>query len=63
MPFFHEFDDAYQPAIKPASEAAVLMQSAWTSRFHEEHSGPGLNQIAKADVVIADLSDRNPNVF
>ena len=42
MPFFHEFDDAYQLAIKPASEAAVLMQSAWTSRFRREYSGPGL---------------------
>lgn len=64
MPFSSVFEDAYRLAIKPACEAA----GAYTERVDEQiFSGSILeriyNQISKADLVVADLSERNPNVF
>lgn len=64
MPFSPAFEDAYRLSIKPACEAA----GAYAERVDEQiFSGSILeriyNQIWKADLVIADLSERNPNVF
>jgi hypothetical protein len=64
MPFSKSFEDMYTLAIKPACEAA----GAYAERVDEQiFSGSILeriyNQIAKADLVVADMSDRNPNVF
>ena len=64
MPFSPAFDDAYRLAIKPACEAA----GSYAERVDEQiFSGSILeriyNQISKCDLVIADLSERNPNVF
>lgn len=64
MPFDQEFEDTYELAIKPACETA----GAYSERVDEQiFSGSILdriyNQIAKADVVIADLTGRNANVF
>lgn len=64
MPFSEGFEDTYMLAIKPACEAA----GAYAERVDEQiFSGSILeriyNQIAKADLVVADMSDRNPNVF
>jgi hypothetical protein len=64
MPFDREFDDEYNLAIKPACDAA----GAYAERVDEQvFTGTILdricNQIAKADIVIADLTGRNPNVF
>ena len=64
MPFSEAFDDAYQLAIKPACEAA----GAYAERVDEQiFQGSILdrvyNQIAKADIVVADLTGHNPNVF
>ena len=64
MPFSRSFDDAYRLAIKPACEDA----GAYAERVDEQiFSGSILeriyNQISKADVVVADLSERNANVF
>lgn len=64
MPFSASFEDTYQLAIKPACEAA----GAYAERVDEQiFSGSILeriyNQIAKADLVVADMSERNANVF
>jgi hypothetical protein len=64
MPFSPAFDDAYDVAIRPACEAA----GAYAERVDKQiFSGSIMervyNQIAKADIVVADLSERNPNVF
>jgi nucleoside 2-deoxyribosyltransferase len=64
MPFSPAFDDAYKLAIKPACDVA----GAYAERVDEQiFSGSILeriyNQISKADLVIADMSERNPNVF
>jgi hypothetical protein len=64
MPFDREFDDTYELAIKPACDAA----GAYAERVDEQIFAGSIldriyNQIAKADVVVADLTGRNPNVF
>lgn len=64
MPFSRIFDDTYHLAIKPACEAA----EAYAERVDEQiFTGSILdrvyNQIDKADVIVADLSERNANVF
>lgn len=64
MPFSAAFDDAYQLAIKPACESA----GAYAERVDEQvFEGSILdrvyNQIAKADIVVADLTGHSPNVF
>jgi len=64
MPFSGEFDDVYKLGIKPACENI----GAYAERVDEQiFSGSILervyNQIAKADVIIADMTGRNPNVF
>jgi len=64
MPFSKLFDDAYLLAIKPACEEA----GAYAERVDEQiFTGSILdrlyNQIAKADLLVADMSERNPNVF
>jgi hypothetical protein len=64
MPFSADFDDTYQLAIKLACEKA----GAYAERVDEQiFQGSILdriyNQIAKADLVVADLTGRNPNVF
>lgn len=64
MPFSAEFDDTYELAIKPACEQA----GAYAERVDKQiFTGSILervfNQISKADLIIADMSERNPNVF
>jgi hypothetical protein len=64
MPFSEDFDDIYQVGIKPACERA----GAYAERVDEQvFQGSILqriyNQISKADLVIADMTGRNPNVF
>ena len=64
MPFSKEFDDAYELAIKPACELA----GAYAERVDKQiFTGSILervfNQISKADIIVADMSERNPNVF
>jgi hypothetical protein len=64
MPFSDEFDDVYQLGIKPACEKA----GAYAERVDEQIFNETIlqriyNQIAKADVVIAEMTGRNPNVF
>lgn len=64
MPFRSEFDDIYQIGIKEACDKA----SAYCERVDEQIFTESIldriyNQISKADIVIADMTDRSPNVF
>ncbi len=64
MPFSKSFEDAYQLAIRPACEAA----GAYAERVDQQIFTGSImervyNQISKADLVVADMSERNPNVF
>lgn len=64
MPFSAGFDDTYQVAIQPACEAA----GAYAERVDQQIFTGSImervyNQIAKADLIVADMSERNANVF
>ncbi len=64
MPFDASFNDTYQLGIKSASENA----SAYCERLDEQIFDESMlariyNQIAKADLIVADMTGRNPNVF
>jgi hypothetical protein len=64
MPFKEEFKDVYELGIKDACEKVGV----YCERIDEQiYQGTILdriyNQIAKADIIISDMSDRNPNVF
>lgn len=64
MPFDKVFDDIYQLGIKLACEQA----GTYAERVDEQiYDGSILqriyNQISKADIIVADMSGRNPNVF
>ncbi len=64
MPFDEFFGDVYQLGIKPAAEGA----GAYCERIDEQIFAESIlqriyNQIAKADLIVADMTGRNPNVF
>lgn len=64
MPFVKEFDDVYKLGIKPACEKA----GAYAERVDEQIFQESIlqriyNQVAKADVIVSDMTGRNPNVF
>lgn len=64
MPFAQAFSDAYTFGILGAAEDA----GAYAERVTDQMFTEGIldrifNQISKADVIIADMSGRNPNVF
>ncbi len=64
MPFKSEFDDVYQLGIVAACKEA----GAYCERVDEQiYQGSILEriyvQIAKADIIIADMTGQNPNVF
>jgi len=64
MPFDVEFDDIYKFGIKGAAEDV----GAYAERVDEQIFTEGIlerifNQISKADVIVADMTGRNPNVF
>jgi Nucleoside 2-deoxyribosyltransferase len=64
MPFGKEFNDTYKFGIKGAAEDV----GAYAERVDEQMFAEGilervLNQINKADVIVADMTGRNPNVF
>lgn len=64
MPFDKAFADVYQIAIKEAcSTAGAYCERVDEQIFHERILDRIYNQIAKADLVIADMTGRNPNVF
>ena len=64
MPFSSDFDDVYKIGIKEACETAgSYCERVDEQIFSERILDRIYNQIAKADVVIADMTGRNANVF
>ncbi|MBI5651153.1 MAG: nucleoside 2-deoxyribosyltransferase [Chloroflexi bacterium] len=64
MPFDSKFNDIYQFGIKGAADDV----GAYAERVDEQKFSEGIldrifNQINKADVIVADMTGRNPNVF
>ena len=64
MPFDESFSDVYQLGIRPACESA----GSYCERVDEQIFAESIltriyNQIAKADLIVADMTGRNPNVF
>lgn len=64
MPFESKFADAYNLGIKPACEAA----GASCQRVDEQIFVANIlqriyDEITRADIVVADMTGRNPNVF
>src|SRR5687767_13934314 len=64
MPFKDEFSDIYKFGIKDAAKEA----GAYAERVDEQIFTEGIleriyNQINKADVIVADMTGQNPNVF
>ncbi len=64
IPFDPKFDDIYKFGIKGAAEEV----GAYAERLDEQIFTEGMldrifNQISKADVIVADMTGRNPNVF
>lgn len=64
MPFDSAFDDVYQLGIKPAcSEAGAYAERVDEQQYDERILDRIYNQIAKADLIVADMTGRNANVF
>jgi hypothetical protein len=64
MPFADEFDDVYKLGIKPACEnAGAYAERLDQQLFTESILDRIYNQISKADVLVSDMTGRNPNVF
>ena len=63
MPFNEEFDSVYQELIKlPLEEKQASM--AFDDIDSQEHSQPVIMAgISDSDIIIADLTASNPNVF
>lgn len=64
MPFDQKFNDIYKFGIKGAADDV----GAYAERIDEQIFSEGIldriyNQISKADVIVADMTGRNPNVF
>lgn len=64
MPFSREFDDVYQLGIKTVCEKIGV----YAERMDEQIYQSGIieriyNQIAKADIIVADMTGKNPNVY
>ena len=64
MPCESSYDDIYKLGIKEAAKECEIM----AERLDEQLFSEGMidriyRQIEKADIIIADLSDRNENVF
>lgn len=64
MPFEASFNDVYHLGIKPAADGAgAYCERVDDQIFAESILARIYNQIAKADLIVADMSGRNPNVF
>ena len=64
MPFNETFEDVYKLGIQPACEES----GAYAERVDEQVFQDSIlqriyNQIAKADIIVSDLTGKNPNVF
>jgi nucleoside 2-deoxyribosyltransferase len=64
MPFDGDFDDIYKLGIKQSCiDAGAYCERVDEQIFEESILERIYNQISKADIVIADMTNRNPNVF
>jgi hypothetical protein len=65
MPFDAAFDDAYKLGIKDTAEQlGIRAERVDEQIFHKENILERVySQIDAADLIIADLTGRNPNVF
>jgi nucleoside 2-deoxyribosyltransferase len=64
MPFDHAFDDIYEYGIRHAAdEAGAYADRLDKQLFDESMLERIFNQISKADVIVADMTGRNENVF
>jgi len=65
MPFDRQFDDVYSLGIKDAvDKAGALAERVDEQVFHREGILERIyNQIEIADLIIADMTGRSPNVF
>ncbi len=64
MPFDKSFDDLYQLGIKAAcEEAGAHCERVDEQLFDENILQRVYNQISKADLIVAEMTGRNPNVF
>lgn len=64
MPFSDDFDDIYSLGIQAAcNSAGAYCERVDEQVFQESILDRIYNQISKADLVIADMSKKNPNVF
>jgi hypothetical protein len=64
MPFSEKFSDVYELGIKPACiDAGAYCERVDEQIFVESILDRIYNQISKADLIISDMTDRNPNVF
>ena len=64
MPFSDKFQDVYEVGIKAAcKDAGAYCERVDEQIFTDSILDRIFNQIAKADVIVADMTGRNPNVF
>ncbi len=64
MPFDEDFDDIYQMGIKDACASVGAYCERVDEQMYDERILDRIyNQIAKADIVISDMTGKNPNVF
>ncbi|MCH7926652.1 MAG: hypothetical protein IID03_01500, partial [Candidatus Dadabacteria bacterium] len=64
MPFSDEFKDIYEFVIKAACEESGAYCERVDEQFFDEPILQRIyNQINKADIIISDMTSRNPNVF
>ncbi|MCZ7402378.1 MAG: nucleoside 2-deoxyribosyltransferase [Candidatus Methanoperedens sp.] len=64
MPFDEKFNDIYEFGIQGAAkEINAYAERVDNQIFNENILDRIFNQINKADVIIADMTGRNPNVF
>ena len=64
MPFDHKFDDIYKLGIKEtASQLGIIAERVDEQIFQEGILERIYRQIESADIIVADMSGQNPNVF
>ena len=64
MPFDQSFDDVYKLGIKDTCEdLGAYCERVDEQIFQGSILDRVMNQISKSDVIIGDMSGRNPNVF
>jgi hypothetical protein len=64
MPFAREFDDIYKLGIQAvANEKGMIAERVDEQRFSESILERVYRQIKTADIIIADMTGKNPNVF